>query len=192
MELLFDAAIAMGMLALLVVVIYLADKVRSLEARSTPAPATAAQPLHTLLDPLEGLAGKALWDHLTKASAQHPASSAMLAFYADVFSNHIHSLIDDGLRDARQGTKAQIQPKRTLTVYGRELESWLPSGDSQAVYDWAYAQGSSGDNFISVPESQAAAATAVNDLCRRLNIPRPRIEGLDQEPDDEAGPLNPA
>jgi len=52
MELLFDAAIALGLLALLVVVIYLADKVRSLENRATPAPAPASPPLHTLLDPL--------------------------------------------------------------------------------------------------------------------------------------------
>jgi hypothetical protein len=192
MELLFDAAIAVGLLALLVVVIYLADKVRSLETRAAPAPAPASPTLHTLLDPLEGLSGKALWEHLTKASAQNPAPSAMLAFYAEAFNRHVHALVDDGQRDARRGTKTQVTPKRTLTVYGRELESWLPSGDSQAIYDWAYAQAGGGDGLISVPEASASAYTTVHELCRKLNIPAPSIEGLEPESNDGANPVNAA
>jgi hypothetical protein len=192
MELLFDAAIAVGLLALLGVVVYLADKVRSLENRTTQTPAPASQPLHTLLDPLEGLSGKALWDRLTKASPQSPAPSAMLAFYSEVFKNHVHALIADGHRDAGRGSRVQVQPKRTLTVYGRELESWLSSADSQALYDWAYAQAGGGDGSTSGPEARVAADAAVNELCRMLNIPRPSIEGLDPEPYNGADPVNSA
>lgn len=128
------ALIALGLLVLVVMVIYLMDKVGDLEKK-----ALAGQEKAAARDPgpFGGLSGKKLWDALS-GKAPDALDEATLGEvrerYATVLSKHIEALFNEGVSDARMGIAATPKNTRMISTLRHSVESWLPASQVSAIY----------------------------------------------------------
>lgn len=128
------ALIAIGLLALVVVVIYLVDKVGDLEKKTLAAQekAAAKDP-----GPFGGLSGKKLWDALSgraPGALEEPLLSEVRERYGVVLAKHIEALFNEGASDARMGVSAPPKNTRTISTLRSSVESWLPAAQVNTIY----------------------------------------------------------
>lgn len=136
MDSLFNAFLAMGLLVVIVLVIYLVDRVNSLEKEtrraSHPSGALAAPS-----DPWSALSGKALWDAMTGRPPAHLSAQTlqeMRVRYELVLHKHIQSLFDEGVRDGQRGMSGEPRNPRSIQTSQGDVESWLPTPQANALY----------------------------------------------------------
>ncbi len=146
MDALVNALIAVGLLLILVMVIYLIDKVNAIEKETRKMmitlgekPVTTASTVPT--DPFMGLSGKKLWDAMTGRSAEglDPDGRANLRnIYQLVLTKHIEALYQDGFKDAIRGLPGEPKNSRLVTTAKGQVESWIPSAQANALYQCGF------------------------------------------------------
>jgi len=169
MDLLFLAFIAIGLLLLLVLVIYLVDRVNSLEKDTKTAienlSATAQQPTSVAVGPFAGLSAKKLWDAMTGRPPEDvPADSLgdVRTRYETVLIKHIESIFEEGKRDGSMGVSSPPKNTRQITTLRGNVESWLPMPQVNAIYQCGV------DISQKPPEQQAEVRMALDDACNQL------------------------
>lgn len=116
------------LLALLIAVIYLNDRVRELEKKTNGSLATEGW---------GGLAGKVLWDAMTGKPVAGVAAGTVEFLRADyelILSKHIEGLFRDGQQDGRNGQARQASPLRSITSTRGSVTSWMPPKSAGALY----------------------------------------------------------
>lgn len=137
MDALVNAFIAIGLLLILVLIIYLVDRVNTIEKETSKMVQSMARPPETPLDPFHGLTGKSLWDAMT---GQPPPGmpAAVLAQvrerYDLVLHKHLESLYKEGWRDGERGMFAEPANTRQISTAAAQVQSWLPSAQVKTIY----------------------------------------------------------
>ncbi len=161
MENLFNAFLAFGLLVVIILMVYLVDRVNSLEQetkRIGQMPAPAAAP--AAFDPWQGLSGKALWDALSGRPPGHLSSGMVDELrnrYEVVLHKHIQSLFDEGVRDAQRGVSSDPKNPRTLLTAHGPIDSWLPMAQVNTLYKCGM------DSVLSPADGQQALRQALDE-----------------------------
>lgn len=136
MMLIFLTLVGAALLGLVVVVIYLNDRVNELERRTSPNGGGGGGGGDD--GTWRGLSGKRLWDVMTGKSggpALEPAAlDSLRSSYEDVLSKHIESLFKAGQADARKGANAQPTSVKSLASPRGTVQSWIPLNHANALY----------------------------------------------------------
>jgi hypothetical protein len=139
---LVNALIAVGLLLILVMVIYLIDKVNAIEKETRKMMITLGEKPITSVpsvptDPFMGLSGKKLWDAMTGRSGEglDPEGRSQLRnIYQVVLSKHMEALYQDGFKDAIRGLPGEPKNSRLISTAKGQVESWIPSAQANAIY----------------------------------------------------------
>jgi len=169
MDLLFNAFIAIGLLMLLVLMIYLLDKVNSLEKDTKTAiqnfSSTVKQPLTVAVGPFAGLSSKKLWDAMTGRPPEDVPLDSLVdvrSRYEAVLIKHIESIFEEGKRDGSMGVSSPPKNTRHITTLRGNVESWLPVSQVNAIYQCGV------DIHQKPPEQHAEVLLALDDACKQL------------------------
>ena len=138
MDNVLNALFALGMLVLIVLILYLVDRVNTIEkeTREVLARSHASKPEPPKMT-LVGMPGKVLWD--TMNGKEPPGMDAATVAeirerYDIVVHKHMEWLYKEGLRDGPRGLMADpTQPHMVNTARG-QVESWLPPAQAKALY----------------------------------------------------------
>jgi len=136
MEVLISVVIVGAFIVVLLLLIYLIDRVNTIERETrghkSHAPAQAVK-----LGPYAGLGGRKLWDAMV---AQPPAGvdaaewASVRDRYALLLQLHIESLFAEGQKDAQMGVASQPKNPRVIATPDGGVESWLPPDPVQTIY----------------------------------------------------------
>jgi hypothetical protein len=134
-----NAFLAVGLLVIIVMVVYLVDRVNSLEKETKRVASMASHtaPSAQPQDPWSGLSGKALWDAMTGRPPVPLSESALQelrARYEVVLQKHIQSLFDEGVRDGQLGVSGEPKNPRTIATAAGPVESWMPAPQANTLY----------------------------------------------------------
>mgnify|MGYP006116536361 CR=1 FL=1 len=86
------------------------------------------------------LQGKSLWDALVNDAQDSPDWADRKKKYAYLFEKHVKHVINNGYQDGLvQNTKKYPPNELVLNMLRGDITSWLPTLESNALYDLAYA-----------------------------------------------------
>lgn len=128
-------AVAIGVILLLV--IYLVDRLNVLERETQEAVRNLQKPAAPA-GPYGGLSGKKLWDVL--ASGQAPEGmdadqvEAIRERYRAVLVKHIASVFDEGKADVARGLSSPPKSTRMIQTLRGQVESWMPGPSVNMIY----------------------------------------------------------
>lgn len=124
--------ILMGLVALLLVVFYLLDRVNSLH-QQTGSTTHLARPD----DSFGGLSGKTLWDAMIGIPMpgwDKDRLEPLRVRYEAVLQKHAELLFEDGQLDGREGFSMPVSSERTVPTLRGEIRSWIPHDYASAIY----------------------------------------------------------
>jgi hypothetical protein len=138
MEALLNALMAIGLLLVLILVIYLIDRVNSIESETRKVVSTLNENAAKMTTPSMGLSGKKLWDAMTGRSTEGLDAQAMddlRSRYPVILSKHAEGLYKDGFKDGILGSPP-ADPKNTKEIVMAKgpVESWIPTAQANALY----------------------------------------------------------
>jgi hypothetical protein len=138
MDALLNALMAIGLLLVLILVIYLIDRVNSIESETRKVVTTLNENAAKLATPSMGLSAKKLWDAMTGRSNEglDPQALADLrSRYPVILSKHAEALYKDGFKDGILGSPPS-DPKNTKEIVMAKgpVESWIPTAQANALY----------------------------------------------------------
>jgi len=137
--------ILMGLVALLLVVFYLLDRVNSLHQQTTSGTNNANPD-----DRFGGLSGKTLWDAMIGAPVpgwDKDKLAPLRLRYEAILQKHVELLFEDGELDAREGFSMPVSCERSIPTLRGEIHSWIPHEYASAIYRC-------GHNRASLPPEQ--------------------------------------
>lgn len=132
------ALVIAGLIVVLLLLIYLIDRVNTIEKETRQlksSPAQAKPP--PSLGPFAGLSGRKLWDAMTGSPPSGIDANDWAAVrdrYALVLQLHIESLFDEGQRDAQRGLDGEPKNPRVIANPHGNVESWLPPAQANSLY----------------------------------------------------------
>jgi hypothetical protein len=138
MEALLNALMAIGLLLVLILVIYLIDRVNSIESETRKVVSTLNENAAKMTTPSMGLSGKKLWDAMTGRSTEGLDAQAiddLRSRYPVILSKHAEGLYKDGFKDGILGSPP-ADPKNTKEIATAKgpVESWIPTAQANALY----------------------------------------------------------
>lgn len=138
MDALLNALMAIGLLLVLILVIYLVDRVNSIETETRKVVTTLNENAAKMATPSMGLSGKKLWDAMTGRSTEGldpQALDDLRSRYPVILSKHAEALYKDGFKDGILGTQPG-DPKNTKEIVMAKgtVESWIPTAQVNALY----------------------------------------------------------
>jgi hypothetical protein len=132
------AFIAIGLLVVLVFIIYLVDRVNSIEKETRKF----AQSLSEAKEPpsqgpFAGLSSKKLWDAMTGRVPEGMDPSVLVEVrerYEMVLHKHIESIFQEAVKDGQRGLTGEPKNIKLITTLRGPVESWLPSAQVNTLY----------------------------------------------------------
>ena len=137
MDALVNAFIAIGLLLILVLIIYLVDRVNTIEKETRKMAQSMAAPSETPKDPFAGLSGKRLWDAMTGKPPENLSPETLAEVrerYDLVLHKHLEALYKEGWRDGERGMSADPPNTRLIATAAAQVESWLPGPQVKTLY----------------------------------------------------------
>jgi len=193
LDALLNALLAMGLLLLLLLVVYLIDRVNSIETETRKVVTALNENAAKLATPSMGLSAKKLWDVMTGRSTEglDPQSIADLrSRYPVILSKHAEALYKDGYKDGILGSPPN-EPKNTKDIVTAKgtIESWMPTAQANALYQC-------GLSASQTPEAEWGPIRASMDEAgqylwtkAQLDVTSPLSEWLMPSSSDEDGTL---
>ena len=138
MDALLNALMAIGLLLILILVIYLVDRVNSIESETRKVVSTLTESTAKLATPSMGLSARKLWDVMTGRSTEGldpQAIDDLRSRYPVILSKHAEALYKDGFKDGVLGSPP-TDPKNTKEIVMAKgpVESWIPTAQANALY----------------------------------------------------------
>lgn len=138
MEAFLSAFFAIGLLVILVVVLYLLDRVNTIEKETRQfAKSLNVQKEEPSVLPFAGLASKKLWDAMTGRlpDGLDPALMHQVrSHYQTVLHKHIDALFQEGVMDGLRGILGEPKNTKLINTSSGPVESWLPSAQVNTLY----------------------------------------------------------
>jgi hypothetical protein len=135
---LLNALMAIGLLLILILVIYLVDRVNSIESETRKVVSSLTENTVKLATPSMGLSARKLWDVMTGRSTEGldpQAIDDLRSRYPVILSKHAEALYKDGFKDGVLGSPP-TEPKNTKEIVMAKgpVESWIPTAQANALY----------------------------------------------------------
>jgi len=135
---LLNALMAIGLLLILILVIYLVDRVNSIESETRKVVSSLTENTVKLATPSMGLSARKLWDVMTGRSTEGldpQAIDDLRSRYPIILSKHAEALYKDGFKDGVLGSPP-TEPKNTKEIVMAKgpVESWIPTAQANALY----------------------------------------------------------
>lgn len=162
MDSLFNAFLAIGLLVVIVLMVYLVDRVNSLEKQTRGA---AQAPSVVPTDPWAGLSGKVLWDAMTGRPPPGLSATVLQELrprYELVLHKHIQSLFDEGVRDGPRGLSGEPKNPRSIQTSSGPVDSWMPAPQVNTIYQCGL------DSTQVAPEGLASVRQALDEAGQLL------------------------
>ena len=137
MDALVNAFVAIGLLLILVLVIYLLDRVNAIEKETRKLAQNITPAVQAPKDPFEGLSGRRLWDAMTGKAPETLAADALAEIrerYDLVLHKHLEAIYQEGWRDGERGLSVEPVNTRTISTAAAQVESWLPGPQVKTLY----------------------------------------------------------
>jgi hypothetical protein len=130
------ALIALVVLGIVVMLLYLLDRVDTLEKRQTPDAGAELQRA-LLAGGFGTLSGRKLWDAACGAGNSNLTPDVLAALRENlrpVLVKHVQEVFNQGANDARNNLNQPPKPDRTVTTLRAKVESHLPPPQVSALY----------------------------------------------------------
>ena len=132
------AFMAMGLLVLLVFIMYLLDRVNTLEreTRLLTRPLNAPKEV-ALAGPFAGLSSKKLWDAMSGRLPDGLDASTVdevRVLYETVLHKHVDAIFQEGVKDGQRGMLGEPKNTKLINTSHGPIESWLPSAQVNTLY----------------------------------------------------------
>jgi hypothetical protein len=138
MEAFVSALMAIGLLVLLVFIMYLLDRVNTLEKETRQfAQTMKTQKEAAPAGPFAGLSSKKLWDAMTGRvpdGFDATAVDELRSLYEMVLHKHVDAIFQEGVNDGRMGVMAEPKNTKLISTARGPVESWLPSAQVNTLY----------------------------------------------------------
>jgi hypothetical protein len=138
MEPLILSLIAIGLLVILVFIIYLIDRVNTIEKETRQfANALGESKAATVQGPFAGLASKKLWDAMSGRAPEELDPSVLQEVrerYELVLQKHVEAVFQEGFKDGQRGMSGEPKNTRMIGTLRGQVESWLPTAQVNTVY----------------------------------------------------------
>ncbi len=160
-----NAFLAVGLLIIIVMVVYLVDRVNSLEKETKRVANMASHPTPEPTDPWWGLSGKPLWDAMSgrpPANLPEAGLQELRSRYEVVLQKHIQSLFDEGVRDGQLGVSGEPKNPRTIQTSAGPVDSWMPTPQVNTLYKCGL------DSVQSSPDALQAVRQALDEAGQQL------------------------
>lgn len=137
MDVLINVFIVIGVFVILVLIIYLLDRVNTIEKETRRVVESMEVKAPAPKLPMAGLAGKRLWDAMT---GKPPAGlgggelEEVRERYDLVLHKHLEWLYKEGWSDSQRGLSADPPNTRLISTATAEVESWLPGAQVNTIY----------------------------------------------------------
>ena len=158
------STILISMLFLAVMIIYVIDKIHSIEKHSRrvtgggvpPAPAD---------ERFAALEGEQIWQALAGMPAEGwdaQALDELRKLYEPVLLRHIGELLEEGMLDARQGIQVKPNDLRAIKTTHGQVLSWIPPEEARRIYDLGQ------DRLRAGEDNLPAIRARLDETCDRL------------------------
>ena len=137
MEALVNALMAIGLLLILILVIYLIDRVNAIEKETRKVMTSINEKSARAVTPFMGLSAKKLWDAMTGRTTEGLDAEAIAELrsqYQVVLSKHIEALYQEGFKDGQRGLSGEPKNTKQISTSKGLVESWMPSAQANALY----------------------------------------------------------
>ncbi|PVE06025.1 hypothetical protein [Limnohabitans sp. Rim28] len=139
MDALMNALMAIGLLVILVLIIYLIDRVSTIEKETRQVLSSIQQqkPAQAVSLPFLGMSSKKLWDAMTGRPDSDMDPLAIFDLqgpYQVVLSKHVEALYREGFKDGQRGMSGEPKNARQITTSAGTVESWIPPAQANAIY----------------------------------------------------------
>jgi hypothetical protein len=139
MDAMLNALMAIGLLVILVLIIYLIDRVSAIEKETRQVLSSMQQQKTAppVALPFLGLSSKKLWDAMTGRPDKDLDPLAIFDLqgpYQIVLSKHVESLYMEGFKDSQRGMTGEPKNTKLITSSAGAVESWIPPAQANAVY----------------------------------------------------------
>jgi hypothetical protein len=137
MDALLNALMAIGLLMTLILIIYLIDRVNSIEKDTRQVMNTLSENSARVASPFLGLAAKKLWDAMTGRDTEGLDPDALTELrgrYQVILSKHMEALYQAGYKDGFRGVSVEPQNTKSISTAKGAVESWIPSAQANALY----------------------------------------------------------
>jgi hypothetical protein len=131
---------------IVVMLIFVIEKVSELEnltetlVNNKTSTSENVQPNSGSHEELDHLQGKSLWDAMVNDAEDSPDWADRKKKYEYLFEKHVKHVIDKGYQDGLvQSIKKYPPNELVLNMLRGDVTSWLPTLESNALYDLAYA-----------------------------------------------------
>ena len=173
MEALFNAFLAIGLLVVIVLIIYLVDRINNLERetrRVSESMSTTAMSANQ--GPFGGLFGKKLWDALSGKAPPGTGEQTVQEWrelYEVVLHKHIQSLFEEGRKDAQRGLSGDPKNSRMIRTAQATVDAWMPAAQANTIYKCGM------DSVLQPPEAWDPVRSALDEagqlLFGRIQLP---------------------
>jgi len=137
MDALVNAFLAIGLLVVIVLIVYLVDRVNSIEKETRRVAQTITTAPSGSQDPFFNLAGKKLWDALSGKAPEGLSEQNLQELrtrYEVVLHKHIQSLFEEGVKDGQRGLSGEPKNTRMIRTAKAPVESWIPAPQANTLY----------------------------------------------------------
>jgi len=135
-------SVLFGTAATVVLMIYLIDRVNTLERATKAVAADSSSSAAEDNNGFLGLAGKALWDVMSGKIPEgfnRDDLTALKPRYEQVLQKHIEQSFAKGASDCREGSPADNpKPTASIKMLRGEVQSWLPPQHVANIYKLGY------------------------------------------------------
>lgn len=143
MDALLNALISIGLLIILVLIIYLIDRVNTMEKETRQVLSSIHQPSpsQNVALPFLGLSSKRLWDAMSGRPEKGMDPLALFDLqgpYQVILSKHIEALYKDGFKDSQFGITEEPKNTREVSSSAGTVESWIPPAQASAIYQCGF------------------------------------------------------
>jgi hypothetical protein len=140
---LITGLILVAVLLLLVLVVYIVDRLNAIEKKATLPPTHGG----SAESPAETLTGKLLWDAIvTATSSRNPSSlsDTTRSRHWSVLTKHIETVFNNGVMDASLSLDSPPEEILKVNTLRGTVESFLPSEFSNEIYECGQSHKSGG------------------------------------------------
>jgi hypothetical protein len=172
MEAFVNALMAIGLLLILMLIIYLIDRVNAIEKETRKVMTSIQDKSALAASPFLGLSSKKLWDTMTGRGGEGLDAVALEELrgqYQLILSKHMEALYQEGFRDGQRGMSGEPPNTRQIQTSKGSVESWIPAAQAKVLYQC-------GLDASQTPEQEWAPIRASMDEAGKFLLSKTRLD----------------
>lgn len=173
--------ILVAIASIAILVIYLIDRVNTLQRYTRLLQHDAAEPDDPSAGPFGGLSGERLWDAVSGVPIDGWDKNSIDLVrnrYQLVLRKHVEELFMEGFQNAQAGVQAIPSSSRSIQTLRGLVESWIPIEHAIAIHQAGFDRAKSAEDQLPVVRKALDDAVALLFGLAGIKLPRPLSEHL--------------